>query len=63
MERVEHVRDLDQMQGERLVRPEHLSRGDAKNKRVTNLPGCAGNSDFKWRLHDSISHGKRPAFV
>ena len=56
---VERIRNLDQMQGERLVRSEHFSGGDAKNKRVTNLPGCAGNSDFKRRLHNSISHGRR----
>jgi hypothetical protein len=29
------------MEYERLIRPEHLSRGDAEQKRVTNLPGSA----------------------
>jgi len=44
------------MQSERLVGPEHLSGGYAKQKRVTNLTGSAGHSDFNWSLHNAISH-------
>ena len=56
IQRAERSGNLNQMQCERLVRPEHLSRGDAKQKRVTNLSGSASYSDFNWSLHDAISH-------
>jgi hypothetical protein len=48
-ERTKHGRDLDQMKSERLIRSEHLSRGDAKQKGVTNVLGSASHSDFPQR--------------
>src|SRR5207249_3648063 len=56
VERTEHRRDLDQMEPERLIPPEHLSGGDAEQKRVTDLPGGARHSDFNRSFHDAISH-------
>ena len=55
-ERPEHSRDLYQMKSERLIGPEHLAGGDAKQKRVTNVPGGAGHSDFNRSFHGAISH-------
>ena len=55
-ERAEHGRNLDQMKSERLIGPKHLSGGDAKQERVTNVPGGAGHSDFNWSFHGAISH-------
>ena len=55
-ERAEHSRNFDQMKSERLIRPEHLSGGDAKQKRVTNVPSGASHSDFNRSFHDAISH-------
>jgi hypothetical protein len=44
------------MKYERLVWPEHLSRSDAEQKRVTNLSGGARHSDLNRSFHDAISH-------
>jgi hypothetical protein len=44
------------MEYERLVRPEHLSRSDAEQKRVTNLPSGACYSDLNRSFHNAISH-------
>jgi hypothetical protein len=56
IERAERIWYFDQMQRQWLIRPEHLSRGNAKKKRIADLSGCAGDSDFNGRLHDLISH-------
>src|SRR5438046_9562474 len=55
-ERAEHGRNFDQMKSERLIGPEHLPGGDAKQKRVTDLPGGAGHCDFNRSFHGAISH-------
>jgi hypothetical protein len=44
------------MKSERLIGPEHLAGGDAKQERVTNVPGGAGHSDFNRSFHGAISH-------
>jgi hypothetical protein len=44
------------MKFERLIGPEHLPGGDAKQKRVTNVPSGAGHSDFNGSFHGAISH-------
>ena len=55
IKRAERIRNFNQMQRERLVPSEHFSGGDAKDKRVTNLSGCAGDSELKRRLHFRLS--------
>ena len=37
--------DFNQMEDDRLVRPEHRAGGDAKQKGITNLAGGAGDCD------------------
>jgi hypothetical protein len=44
------------MKPERLIGPKHLPGGDAKQERVTNVPGGAGHSDFNGSFHGAISH-------
>ena len=44
-------RDLQQLENHRLVRAEHLTRGDAKAELVTDLTGGAGDRDADGRLH------------
>ena len=44
------------MKSERLIGPEHLPGGDAKQERVTNVPSGAGHSDFNGSFHGAISH-------
>src|ERR1700751_2616761 len=44
------------MESERLIGAEHLPRSNTKQKRVTNLPGGACDSDFNRSFHDAISH-------
>ncbi len=44
------------MKFERLIGPEHLPGGDAKQERVTNVPSGAGHSDFNGSFHGAISH-------
>jgi hypothetical protein len=44
------------MKFERLIGPKHLPGGDAKQERVTNVPGGAGHSDFNGSFHGAISH-------
>src|SRR5467141_256322 len=39
------VRDLEHLQDHRLVPPQHLARGDAKQQRVADLAGGAGHGD------------------
>src|SRR4030095_2896122 len=56
VQRTERIRNFDQMEYERLVLPEHLSRGDAEQKRVTNLPSGARHSDLNRSFHNAISH-------
>ena len=55
-ERAERGWNLDQMKSERLIGAEHLPGGDAKQERVTDLPGGAGHSDFNGSFHGAISH-------
>ena len=55
IKRAERIRNFNQMQRERLIPSEHFPGGDAKDKRVTNLSGCAGDSDLKRRLHFRLS--------
>jgi hypothetical protein len=56
IESAERGWNFDQMKYQRLVRPKHLSRGDAKKKGVTNLSGRAGYRDFNRIVHNAISH-------
>jgi hypothetical protein len=44
------------MESERLIGPEHLSRGDAKQEGITDVPGGAGHSDLNRSFHGAISH-------
>jgi hypothetical protein len=44
------------MKFERLIRPEHLSGGDAKQEGVTDVPGGAGHGDLNRSFHCAISH-------
>jgi hypothetical protein len=44
------------MNSERLIGAEHLSGGDAKQERVTNVTGGASHGDFNRSLHGAISH-------
>ena len=44
------------MKSERLIGPEHLAGSDAKQERVTNVPGGASHSDFNGSFHGAISH-------
>ena len=44
------------MKSDRLIGPEHCAGGDAKQERVTNLPGGAGHGDFDRSFHGAISH-------
>jgi hypothetical protein len=44
------------MKHERLIGPKHLAGSDAKQKRVTNLSGGAGYSDFDRSFHVAIRH-------
>ena len=44
------------MKSERLIGPEHLAGGDAKQERVTDMPGGASHSDFNRSFHGAISH-------
>ena len=55
-ERSEHRRNLDQVKSKRLIEPEHLSGGNSKQKRVTDVPGGASHSDFNRSFHGAISH-------
>src|SRR5207249_12111818 len=55
IKRAERIRNFNQMQRERLVPSEHFPGGDAKDERVTNLSGCAGDSNLKRRLHFRLS--------
>ena len=45
------VRNLEQLQIDRLVLAEHLSRRDAKQQRVADLPGGARDGDTNGRLY------------
>ena len=56
LERAERGRNFDQMKYERLIRSEHRAGGDAKQERVTNLAGGAGDCDFNRSFHGAISH-------
>jgi hypothetical protein len=44
------------MKPQRLIGPEHLSGGDAKQEGVTDVPSGAGYSDFNRSFHGAISH-------
>src|SRR6266516_3807911 len=54
-DRAERIGNFNQLQGKLLVASEHFPGGDAKNERVTNLSGCAGDSNLKRRLHFRLS--------
>ena len=43
------------MKFERLIGPEHLSGGDAKQKRVADVPSGASYGDFNRSFHGAIS--------
>ena len=45
LERGQRRLDFDQVQDDGLVRAEHRARGDAKQERITDLAGGAGDSD------------------
>jgi hypothetical protein len=47
------------MQCDWLISAEHFAGRDSEKKRVTNLAGRTGDSDFNRRSHDSISHSRR----
>src|SRR4029453_6383874 len=44
------------MKSERLIGSEHLPGGDAKQERVTDVPGGASHSDFNRSFHVAIRH-------
>ena len=50
-------RDLEELEDDRLVRSQHLPRGDPKEKRVRDLTGRAGHRDPDRRLHDRSPAG------
>ena len=45
LERAERRRDLEQLQDDRRVRPEHRARGDAEEEAVADLAGSPGDGD------------------
>ena len=45
LERAERRRDLEQLQGDGRVGPEHRARGDAEQQAVADLAGGAGDGD------------------
>ena len=45
-------RDLQQIQIDRLIGAEHLTRCDAKRQRITDIAGGARDGDSDWLLHD-----------
>src|SRR5262249_49392569 len=48
LERGERGFDFNQVQDDRLIGSEHGSRSDAKEKRVSDLPGGARDCDTNW---------------
>ena len=46
LERAERRRDFDEREVDRLFRTEHRAGSDAKEERVTDLTGSAGDRDF-----------------
>src|SRR5206468_76870 len=56
LERIEHRRNLNEIKCKRLIGPEHLPRGDSKQKRVTNVTRRPGYRDFNRSFHDAIRH-------
>jgi hypothetical protein len=51
-----HRRDcrryLQQVQIDRLIGAEHLTRRDAKRERVADITGCPRDGDSDWFLHE-----------
>ena len=45
-------RDLQQIQIDRLIGAEHLTRCDPKRERITDIAGGARDGDSDWLLHD-----------
>ena len=43
--------DLDEVQNDRLVRPEEIARGDAEEDRVSDIPGGAGDGNMLGFFH------------
>jgi hypothetical protein len=45
-------RDLQQIQVDRLIGTQHLTRGHPECERVADISGCAGDGDSDWLFHD-----------
>ena len=54
LQRAKRRRDLEQVQVDRLVGPEHLARGHSEGKRVADLARGAGDGDVDGGLHEGI---------
>ena len=55
-------RDLEEVQVHRLIRPQHLTRGDAKGEGIADLAGRAGDRDVQGGLHGAlVSRGVKGA--
>ena len=55
LERAHRLRDLEQAQVDRLLGPEQLPAGDAKDDAVADLSGRAGDGDSYGIAHEFIS--------
>jgi len=55
LQRAECRRDFEQVQVDRLVRAEHLARGDPEGERVADLARGAGDGDVDGSLHEGFS--------
>jgi hypothetical protein len=51
-------RYFQQIQIDRLIGAQHLTRRDAKGERVTDISGRAGDGDGDWFLHDKLPGAK-----
>ena len=60
LERAERRRDLEQLQGDGRVRPEHRAGGDAEQQAVADLAGGAGDGDTDGGA-DVMDVERRPA--
>jgi hypothetical protein len=50
-ERLQRRRDFQQLQDDRLIRPEEVAVGNAKDQGVPNVACCTGNGDAHRCLH------------
>src|SRR5207302_1548491 len=55
LQRRHRLRDLEQAQIHRLLRPEQLAAGDAKDDAVADLPCCPSDGDAYGIAHEIIS--------